>query len=71
MVQWAKDSALSLQWLRLLLWHRFSPWPGDFHLLQVWPENPGLFRCYLGPTRVKVKGRRAFHWPVTTLCLNT
>ena len=27
MVQGVKDSALSLQWLRLLLWHGFDPWP--------------------------------------------
>ena len=29
MVQWVKDLALSLLWLRLLLWHRFDPWPGN------------------------------------------
>ena len=23
-----KDLALSLLWLRLLLWYRFDPWPG-------------------------------------------
>ena len=27
--QWVKDPVLSLQWLGLLLWHRFDPWPGD------------------------------------------
>ena len=26
-----KDLMLLLQWLRLLLWHGFSPWPGDLH----------------------------------------
>lgn len=25
---WVKGLALSLQWLGLLLWHRFNPWPG-------------------------------------------
>ena len=29
-VQWAKDLALSL------LWHRFSPWPGNFRMLWAW-----------------------------------
>ena len=32
-MQWIKDLALSLQWLWLLLWQRFSPWPGNFHML--------------------------------------
>ena len=25
-----KDLVLSLLWLRLLLWHRFDPWPENF-----------------------------------------
>ena len=33
--QWAKDLELSLQQLRLLLWRRFYPWPGNFHVLQA------------------------------------
>ena len=37
--QWVKDLALSLLWLWLQLWHRFHPWPGNFHLPQVWPEK--------------------------------
>ena len=28
-VQWVKDPALSLQWLGLLLWCRFNPWPWE------------------------------------------
>ena len=32
MAQWVKDLA-SLQWLRLLLWHGFDPWPGNVHRL--------------------------------------
>ena len=38
MVQEVKDSALSLQGLRLLLWHRFDPCPGNFHMqrLTLW-----------------------------------
>ena len=27
---WVKDLALSLQQLRLLLWHRFDSWPREF-----------------------------------------
>jgi len=33
--QQVKNLALSLQQLGSLLWCSFSPWPGDFHLLQV------------------------------------
>ena len=32
---WVMDLALSLQRLRSLLWHRFDPWPRNFHILQV------------------------------------
>ena len=38
--QWVKSLVLQLQWLRPLLWHGFCPWPGNFHMLQVWPNNP-------------------------------
>ena len=34
-----KDPALSLQWLRSLLWFRFDPWPRNFCLPQVQPKN--------------------------------
>ena len=30
-----KDLVLSLYRLRSLLWHRFDPWPGNFHMLWV------------------------------------
>jgi len=36
--QWGKDLALSLLWLRLLLWLRFSSWPGNFHMPWVQPK---------------------------------
>ena len=35
MAQWVKDPALSLQWLGLLLWHGFNPWPRKFHMPRV------------------------------------
>ena len=36
---WVKDPALSLQWLGSLLWRRFSPWPGNFHMPWAWPKK--------------------------------
>ena len=32
-----KDLALSQLWCRSMLRLRFDPWPGNFHMLQVWP----------------------------------
>ena len=37
--QEVKGLALSLQPLRSLLWCRFSPWPGSFHMLSAWPKK--------------------------------
>ena len=39
MVQAGKDPALTLQQLRLLLWHGFDLWPRNFHMPWVWPKN--------------------------------
>ena len=51
MAEQVNDLALSLQWLGLLLWWRFDPWPGNFHMPWVWPkkktekENAKVFFC--------------------------
>ena len=37
--QQVKDLMLSLQWLGLLLWHGFDPWPGNFHMPWVQPAK--------------------------------
>ena len=35
-VQWVKDSALSMQWLWSLLWYGFDPWPRELsHVVDV------------------------------------
>ena len=39
MAQLVKELALSLQWLGMLLWLGFSPWPGNVHMLQVQPKR--------------------------------
>ena len=36
MAQRVKDLASSLQRLRSLLWRRFDPWPGNFHMPRAW-----------------------------------
>ena len=36
--QWVKAPALSLQWSRLLLWHRFNPWSRNIHILWAWEK---------------------------------
>ena len=38
MAQQIKDPALSLLWLGLLLWCRFSPWPRNFCMPSAWPR---------------------------------
>ena len=40
--QWVKDPVLSLQCLRLLLWCGFDPWPGNSHVLWLWPPEKVL-----------------------------
>ena len=52
MAQRVKDLALSLLWLRLMLWRRFSPWPGSFHMAQVQPKMKK------GVKKLKEKRRR-------------
>jgi len=49
--KWVKDPAMSQQWLRWLLWCGLDRWPGDFHMLWVWPkkksgEGLGLVQCF-------------------------
>ena len=38
-VEGVEDLALSLQQLRSLLWRGFDPWPGNIHMLQLWPKK--------------------------------
>ena len=39
MAQRAKDPALPLLWLWLLLWHVFDTWPGNFGILWAPPQK--------------------------------
>ena len=36
MAQWIEDLALSLLWLRSLLWCGFDPWPRNYCMPQAW-----------------------------------
>ena len=38
MAQWVKDPVLSRQQLGSLLWHRFIPWSGNFHMSRTRPK---------------------------------
>ena len=40
LAQWVKDPALSLQWLRLLMWCRFVSWPWNSHVPPSPPTPP-------------------------------
>ena len=46
MTQKVKDLALSLQWLESLLWHRFNPWPENFHMPWALPKKPQTNRYH-------------------------
>lgn len=35
-MQQVKDLVLPVGWLGSLLRHKFNPWPGNFHMAQVW-----------------------------------
>ena len=40
LAQWVKDLVALLQlWHRSQLWLRLDPWPGNYHILQVWQKN--------------------------------
>ena len=46
MAQWVKDPRLSLQHLWLLLWHRFDPWPRNFHMPWSQPKKKRIHFTY-------------------------
>ena len=57
--QRVKDPALSLQWLRSLLCHKFDPWPGNLHAAgdqkQEFPLWLSGLRCNIVPVRMQVQ----------------
>ena len=42
LVQQVNNLALSLWWLGSLLWLGFCPWPGNFHMMWIWPPKMDL-----------------------------
>ena len=59
--KWVKELALSLLGFRSLLWHRFNPWPRNFHMPQVQPKNKKLKRKKCRVTGDKWVGYRISH----------
>ena len=72
--QQVKAQVWSLLWLRLLLWLKFDPWPGNFHMPQVrLKEREGEHKqvekfCYkreknsvVAEVRSMTKRRNSFH----------
>ena len=55
MAQWVKD-LVSLQWLGLLLWCRFDPWPRNFHISRAWPGKTKKFKFGNKFPLIKTKG---------------
>ena len=39
MTQQVRDLALSRLWLGSLLWHKFDPWPRNFHMPRLQPKK--------------------------------
>ena len=66
---WVKDLALSLQWPRLLLWHGFSPWPGNFHMPQEWQKKKKIICIKNSNAQLvelkKKRERELKYWPTT------
>ena len=50
-----KNWMVSLQWLGLLLWQRFSSRPGNFHILQTWPKKKKKEKSLDNTLKQKVK----------------
>lgn len=48
-----KDPAMPHWWCRSQPWLRFDPWPGNFHMSQVWPKPP--------PKTKTIKRLKHFH----------
>ena len=47
-MQCVKDPAVPLLWHRSQLQLGFSPWPGNFHMLQTWPKKEKKYIYDLG-----------------------
>jgi len=55
--QQVKDLALSLLWLRSLLWHRLNPWPRNFRMPQAQLKGKKKRKNGRGKQKKKVRGR--------------
>ena len=58
-VQQIKDPALSLPCPGSLLWQGFSPWPGNFHMLQVQPKQTNKQTLIMGQCPLRTCNQRS------------
>ena len=63
MAQQVKDAALSLQWLKSLLWCSFEPWPRNLHVPWSWPKKANKQKnkplLFLSESKDKIPGSLA------------
>ena len=65
--QWVKDLTFWQLWYRLQLWLGLSPWPGNFHMLQVSPNKEKkkgviILKCCL--LKIIFKASNPHHGPL-------
>ena len=53
--QWVKDPALLQMWHRSPLWFVFDPWPGNFHVPQLWPKNKKIIKYKINKIAIYYK----------------
>ena len=64
--QGVKELALSLLWLRSLLWPGFAPQPGNFHMPWVWTERTKRKERKREGGRKKERNFPGIHWALSS-----
>ena len=58
MAHQVKDLALSLLWLRSLLWYRFNPWPSNFRMPWVWQKKKHTIEMFSSRVDINRENKR-------------